>query len=45
MKHCDGADGPLTEAEARRILVAEHAFSCPRWLAAVAYLSAGLDDD
>ncbi len=45
VQHCDGPDGPLTEAVARRILVAEHAFSCTRWVAAVAYLSAGLDDD
>ncbi|MGV9677452.1 hypothetical protein ACWDSJ_19435 [Nocardia sp. NPDC003482] len=42
---CGGADVPLTDSLARRILYSEHAFSCTRWLAAVAYLSAGLDDD
>ncbi|WP_280274482.1 hypothetical protein [Nocardia wallacei] len=35
----------FTDAMARRILHAEHAVTCGRWLAAVAYLSAGLDDD
>ncbi|WP_280268956.1 hypothetical protein [Nocardia wallacei] len=42
---CRDLDGELTDALARRILGAEHTVSCGRWLAAVAYLSAGLDDD
>ncbi|MBB5911345.1 hypothetical protein BJY24_000212 [Nocardia transvalensis] len=42
--HCE-VDGELTDTVARRILGAEHAASCARWLAAAAYLSAGLDDD
>ncbi|MBF6329636.1 hypothetical protein [Nocardia transvalensis] len=45
MQACGGADEPLTYNVARRILGTEHAFSCTRWLAAVAFLSAGLDDD
>ncbi|RDI42466.1 hypothetical protein [Nocardia mexicana] len=42
---CRDLDGGLTDALARRILSAEHTVSCAQWLAAVAYLSAGLDDD
>ncbi|WP_156959864.1 hypothetical protein [Nocardia sp. BMG51109] len=41
---CRELDGELTDALARRLL-REHAASCAQWLAAVAYLSAGLDDD
>ncbi|BCK54581.1 hypothetical protein [Nocardia wallacei] len=42
---CREPDGELTDALARRILYAEHAVTCGQWLAAVAFLSAGLDDD
>ncbi|WP_460700341.1 hypothetical protein [Nocardia thraciensis] len=44
-RNCRDLDGELTDALARRILSAEHTMSCAQWLAAVAYLSAGLDDD
>ncbi len=42
---CRDATGDMTEPLAREILDAEHTPGCSRWLAAVAYLSAGLDDD
>ncbi|MBF6174023.1 hypothetical protein [Nocardia blacklockiae] len=44
-RSCREVDGQLTDALARRILHAEHTVRCGQWLAAVAYLSAGLDDD
>jgi len=42
---CRDLDGDLTDPLARRILGVEHTLWCVRWLDAVAYLSAGLDDD
>ncbi|MQY17682.1 hypothetical protein [Nocardia macrotermitis] len=42
---CGDHLGELTDPIARRILGVEHAPTCVRWLDAVAYLSAGLDDD
>ncbi|MQY25277.1 hypothetical protein [Nocardia aurantia] len=42
---CGEVAGYLTEPDARSILGVEHSPGCGRWLAAVAYLSAGLDDD
>jgi hypothetical protein len=42
---CGEICGQLTEPDALRILGVEHTPLCTSWLAAVAYLSAGLDDD
>jgi hypothetical protein len=42
---CHDFPGQLSDPIARHILGAEHAPTCARWLDAVAYLSAGLDDD
>ncbi|MCX4094921.1 hypothetical protein [Nocardia sp. alder85J] len=42
---CGEITGHLTEPDARSILGIEHSPGCGQWLAAVAYLSAGLDDD
>lgn len=42
---CGELAGELTDLLARCILGIEHAPRCDRWLDAVAYLSADLDDD
>ncbi|MGF6883054.1 hypothetical protein ABIA39_001995 [Nocardia sp. GAS34] len=44
-RNCRDLAGELSDPLARRILHAEHTPWCTRWLDAVAYLSAGLDDD
>jgi hypothetical protein len=44
-RDCRDASGQLTDPIARRILGQEHMPWCSHWLDAVAFLSAGLDDD